>query len=119
MYSLTVSLTKEMVLTASRRSASSRRARSQDPRHLQAQPDLVVGPTIPLESAAPEKTVAWLECSLPSCAAIGVGFEKATAALGWNLEVVSWSTDAAAAAFQRKRLTSTWTMSRLPVPLQR
>ncbi|MGB3734342.1 MAG: substrate-binding domain-containing protein [Ilumatobacter sp.] len=63
-------------------------------------PPTAIGPTIPLDSIPEEKTVAWLECSLPSCAAIGIGFEKATAALGWNLEVISWSTDAAA-AFQQ------------------
>jgi ABC-type sugar transport system substrate-binding protein len=59
-----------------------------------------IGPTIPLDSVPEPKTVAWLECSLPSCAAIGVGFKEATALLGWKLEVVSWSTDAAA-AFQQ------------------
>ncbi len=59
-----------------------------------------IGPTIPLDSVPEAKTVAWLECSLPSCAAIGVGFENAAAALGWTLEVISWETDAAA-AFQQ------------------
>ena len=59
-----------------------------------------IGPTIPLESVPGPKTVAWLECSLPSCAAIGVGFKDATDALGWKLEVVTYSTDAAA-AFQQ------------------
>lgn len=59
-----------------------------------------IGPTIPLDSVPEAKTVAWLECSLPSCAAIGVGFKDATEALGWNLEVVTYSTDAAA-AFQQ------------------
>ena len=28
-----------------------------------------IGPTIPLDSVPEPKTVAWLECSLPSCAA--------------------------------------------------
>ncbi|MDG1264685.1 MAG: substrate-binding domain-containing protein [Ilumatobacter sp.] len=59
-----------------------------------------IGPTIPLDSAPDQKTLAWLECSLPSCAAIGVGFTAAAETLGWNLEVISWSTDAAA-AFQQ------------------
>ena len=59
-----------------------------------------IGPTIPLDSVPPTKTVAWLQCSLPSCAAIGVGFKNATDALGWKLEVVSYDTDAAA-AFQQ------------------
>lgn len=63
-------------------------------------PPTDIGPTIPLESVPEKKTVAWLECSLPSCAAIGIGFEDAVAALGWDLEVISWSTDAAA-AFQQ------------------
>lgn len=59
-----------------------------------------IGPTIALDSVPEAKTVAWLECSLPSCIAIGVGMAESVAALGWNLEVVSWSTDAAA-AFQQ------------------
>ncbi len=63
-------------------------------------PPTAIGPTIALDSIPEEKTVAWLECSLPSCAAIGIGFDEAAAALGWNLEVISWSTDAAA-AFQQ------------------
>ncbi len=59
-----------------------------------------IGPTIPLESTPEVKTIAWLECSLPSCIQIGVGFKNAAEAIGWNLEVISWSTDAAA-AFQQ------------------
>jgi ABC-type sugar transport system substrate-binding protein len=55
-----------------------------------------IGPTIPLESVPEPKTVAWLQCSLPSCAAIGEGFKKATDLLGWTLEVISYDTDAAA-----------------------
>ena len=59
-----------------------------------------IGPTIPLASVPEPKTVAWLQCSLPSCAAIGVGFKNATDALGWKLEVISYETDAAP-AFQQ------------------
>lgn len=59
-----------------------------------------IGPTIPLTAKPPAKTVAWLECSLPSCQAIGRGFKEATALLGWKLEVISWSTDPVA-AFQQ------------------
>ncbi len=59
-----------------------------------------IGPTIPLKSVPAPKTVAWLQCSLPSCAAIGVGFKNATDALGWKLEVISYETDAAP-AFQQ------------------
>lgn len=64
------------------------------------EPPTEIGPNVPLDSVPEVKTVAWLECSLPSCQAITPGFEDATAALGWNLEVISWSTDAAA-AFQQ------------------
>ncbi|MGA9276646.1 sugar ABC transporter substrate-binding protein [Ilumatobacter sp.] len=63
-------------------------------------PPTEIGPTIPLDSVPEEKTVAWLQCSLPSCAAIGLGFEGAAEALGWNLEVISYDTDAAP-AFQQ------------------
>lgn len=59
-----------------------------------------IGPTIALDSIPEEKTVAWLECSLPSCIAIGIGFTDAAATLGWNLEVISFATDAAP-AFQQ------------------
>ena len=59
-----------------------------------------IGPTIPLESVPEAKTVAWLECSLPSCPPIGLGLKDATEALGWKLEVITYSTDAAA-AFQQ------------------
>ena len=46
------------------------------------------------------KTVAWLQCSLPSCSAIGVGFKDATDALGWKLEVITYEADPVA-AFQQ------------------
>lgn len=59
-----------------------------------------IGPTIPLESVPEAKTVAWLQCSLPSCAAIGVGFTNATDALGWKLEVITYEADPVA-AFQQ------------------
>ncbi len=64
------------------------------------EPATEIGPTIPLDSVPEPKTVGWLECSLPSCAVIGVGFKNATDALGWTLETVSYDTDAAA-AFQQ------------------
>ena len=59
-----------------------------------------IGPTIPLDSVPEAKTVAWLQCSLPSCAAIGVGFKNATEALGWKLEVITYEADPVA-AFQQ------------------
>ena len=65
-----------------------------------ATPPSKIGPTIPLTSAPPAKTVAWLECSLPSCQVIGKGFKAAAAAIGWKLEVISFTDSAAAAAQQ-------------------
>ena len=65
-----------------------------------ASPPSEIGPTIPLDSVPEEKTVAWLECSLPSCPPIGLGIKDATDALGWKLEVITYSTDVAA-AFQQ------------------
>lgn len=53
-----------------------------------ANPPSAIGPTIPLDSVPETKTVAWLECELPSCQDITPGFEEATALLGWNLEVI-------------------------------
>jgi ribose transport system substrate-binding protein len=47
-----------------------------------------IGPTIPLTGKPEKKTVAWLECEQPSCAAITPGFEAATEALGWDLIVI-------------------------------
>jgi hypothetical protein len=48
-----------------------------------------IGPTIPLTGKPPKKTVAWLECELPSCHQITKGFKDATAALGWDLKIIS------------------------------
>ncbi len=47
--------------------------------------------TEPLSSTPPEgKTVAWLACEV-TCAAFNPAFEAATAALGWNLEIINIS----------------------------
>lgn len=59
-----------------------------------------IGPTIPLTGVPEAKTVAWLQCSLPSCSAIGVGFKNATDALGWKLEVITYEADPVS-AFQQ------------------
>ena len=48
-----------------------------------------IGPTIPLTGKPPKKTVAWLECELPSCHQISKGFVDATKALGWDLKIIS------------------------------
>ncbi len=60
-----------------------------------------IGPTIPLDSVPPAKTVAWLECELPSCQDITPGFEKATALLGWQLEVIGVQSFDPAPGFQQ------------------
>ncbi len=65
-----------------------------------APPDQI-GPTIPLTSVPEKKTVAWLECEQPSCAAITPGFEEATAALGWDLIVIPASSGAQGPAIQQ------------------
>lgn len=53
-----------------------------------SEPATDIGPTIPLDGTPEKKTVGWLECEQPSCAAITPGFEDATAALGWDLVVI-------------------------------
>ena len=52
-------------------------------------PPTEIGPTIPLTSAPEARTVGWLECELPACQEITPGFEAATAALGWELQVIT------------------------------
>jgi ABC-type sugar transport system substrate-binding protein len=55
------------------------------------QPPTEIGVTIPL-TATPEPgvRVAWLACELPSCSFFTSGFEAATAALGWDLQVINF-----------------------------
>lgn len=64
-------------------------------------PQTEITATIPLDSQPEAKTVAWLECELPSCAAITPGFEAATDLLGWNLEVIGVGSLDPAAGFQQ------------------
>ncbi len=52
-------------------------------------PDQPIGVTIPLTGTPEPKTIAWLECELESCPYITAGMEEATAALGWELVVIS------------------------------
>ena len=47
------------------------------------------------------KTVAWLECELPSCQDITPGFQAATALLGWELEVIGIQSFDPAPGFQQ------------------
>jgi ribose transport system substrate-binding protein len=66
-----------------------------------AAPPAKIGPTIPLSGKPDKKTVAWLECELPSCTAITPGFEAATAALGWDLKVIPVGSFTPQEAFQQ------------------
>jgi ribose transport system substrate-binding protein len=48
-----------------------------------------IGVTIPLTGKAAKKTIAWLECDVPTCAAyLTPGFKNATAAIGWDLKII-------------------------------
>jgi len=52
-------------------------------------PSEEIGVTTPLTGKPPKKTIAWLECELETCTPITQGFKDATAALGWDLKVIS------------------------------
>jgi ABC-type sugar transport system substrate-binding protein len=55
------------------------------------EPPTEIGVTIPLVAAPePGVRVAWLACELPSCGFFTEGFQAATDALGWELEVISF-----------------------------
>ena len=48
-----------------------------------------IGVSIPLTKKPDKKTIAWLECDVPTCAAyITPGFKNATTALGWDLKII-------------------------------
>ena len=66
-----------------------------------AAPPAKIGPTIPLTGKPEKKTVAWLQCELPSCLAITPGFEAATKALGWDLQTISVGSFTPQEAFQQ------------------
>jgi ribose transport system substrate-binding protein len=66
-----------------------------------SEPATDIGPTVPLDGVPEAKTVAWLECEQPSCAAITPGFEDATAALGWELIVIPAASGAQGPAIQQ------------------
>ncbi len=66
-----------------------------------SKPPTKIGPTIPLTGVPEKKTVAWLECELPSCVQITPGFEAATEALGWDLQVISVKSFDPSAGFQQ------------------
>jgi ribose transport system substrate-binding protein len=51
--------------------------------------DGTIGVTTPLTGKAEKKTIAWMECDVPTCAAyLTPGFKNATAALGWDLSII-------------------------------
>ena len=52
-------------------------------------PNQPIGVTKPLTRKPDKKTIAWLECELESCPYETVGMKDATAALGWDLKVIS------------------------------
>ncbi len=61
-----------------------------------------IAPTVPLPSKAPKKKIAWMECDVPTCTNyLTPGFKDATAAIGWELQIIpSKSADPTAAMQQ-------------------
>src|SRR6187402_3074852 len=54
-----------------------------------SEPDGTIGVTIPLTGVPEKKTIAWMECDVPTCAAyLTPGFKGATEALGWDLKII-------------------------------
>jgi hypothetical protein len=60
-----------------------------------------IGVTKPLTKKPAKQTIAWLECELESCPYETVGMKAATAALGWDLKVISMKSGEPAPAFQQ------------------
>lgn len=60
-----------------------------------------IGVTIPLTKKPEKKTIAWLECELESCPYETVGMKAATAALGWDLKIISSKSAEPGPAFQQ------------------
>ncbi len=61
-----------------------------------------IGVTIPLTGKAEKKTIAWMECDVPTCAAyITPGFKDATEALGWDLKIIPMKSTDPGPAFQQ------------------
>jgi ABC-type sugar transport system substrate-binding protein len=61
-----------------------------------------IGVKIPLKGKPEKKTIAWLECDVPTCAAyITPGFKDAVAAIGWNLTVIPMKSTEPGPAFQQ------------------
>ena len=64
--------------------------------------DGTIGVTKPLTKKAERKTIAWLECDVPTCAAyLTPGFKAATTALGWELKTIPMKSTDPGPAFQQ------------------
>ena len=64
--------------------------------------DSTIGVTIPLKSKPAKKTIAWLECDVPTCKAyLTPGFTAATTALGWTLKIIPMKSTEPGPAFQQ------------------
>jgi ribose transport system substrate-binding protein len=64
-------------------------------------PNDKIGPTVPLKSKPPKKTIYWLEAEAASSKAITPGLKDATALLGWDLKVSQAKAFDPASAFQQ------------------
>ena len=61
-----------------------------------------IGVTKPLTKKADKKSIAWLECDVPTCSAyLTPGFKAATTALGWDLKIVPMKSTDPGPAFQQ------------------
>jgi ABC-type sugar transport system substrate-binding protein len=61
-----------------------------------------IGVTKPLTKKPEKKSIAWLECDVPTCAAyLTPGFKNATTALGWDLKIVPMKSTDPGPAFQQ------------------
>jgi ABC-type sugar transport system substrate-binding protein len=65
-------------------------------------PQKGIGVKTPLKSKPEaDKTVGWLQCSLPSCETFKGGFEKAAAALGWHVHTFVYESGKPGPAMQQ------------------
>ena len=66
-----------------------------------SEPAADIGPTIQLDGVPEAKTIGWLECELPACAAIGPGVVAAGEALGWEVVTIPASSGDQGPAIQQ------------------
>ncbi len=48
-----------------------------------------IGLDVPVDGVPADKELAYLQCALPACESLGKALKEATAAVGWDLEVIS------------------------------